>query len=233
MAGRERFPGYGEEDADFLGGVFDKAKLSSKIDKLAKGDLGKALNVAFDNDSPEITIGYVLPLKTDNTKHLALFKDGSIFIIKPKNEFPIYDSNDEWLQETDLETSSALEQDAEEDEEDLASDYHMLFAPSDRPSTFGFSASEFTMDQAVSIVIGNVRVNSKVVCENKTRGSLPKLKEAFGEVMSVAREAKKERETVGRESVSDLVAMLDDEINDSDKPFHHPDEDPPFDSPPK
>jgi hypothetical protein len=230
MAGMERFPGYGKEDTEFLGNVFDKAKLSARIDRLAKGDLGKAMNVAFDDDPDGVTVGYVLPLKTDNTKHLALFKDGSIFIIKPEDQFPIYDPDEEG--QGAGEANADASDNSEEDELDLASGYRTMFSPSDHPYTFGFSTSEYTMDQAVSLVIGNVRGNSKVILENKTYQSIPKLKEAFGQVMSVAREAKKERETAGRDSVRNLVDMLDEEIGDSDKPFHHPDEDPPFDSPP-
>lgn len=163
----------------------------SKKDKLTEAFMEKLIdNTAKPqdvNEGKDDLIGYSLPLDENELKHLLILKNGSIYVTTPNLD-------------------NVISADPNRKMEEIKERYRKQFGLDEQPNSFpslwggvGDWESKYLLSTG----------DYKILSSNKNPGDIEIIKESIKQATRIAREVKRKKEALTKESVSFLFEELD------------------------
>jgi hypothetical protein len=209
MSGKEgpRFPRLNKEEVDFFNSLDFRLKLPETLLKLEREELGRTIGAFYDYgdeeedefDPPE-KVGYVLPLKKDNTQHLMITGVGDILIMEP----------------TPFKGRGKLS----------IEEYKKAFSPNEFDYNIGLPELESDI-QPASMVIQHLRNVVNVKNINNTPEQLGVFTKSFKKALSTAFELKAEKEYAKNKTVASFITIFEESFKDLSKSEEPPQDVPP------
>lgn len=189
-------------DEDFLRSAGERMEgyfpgLSKRIDKLNSEQLGRGIvisNYQTDSSTPPRTelVGYVLPTGNDQREHVIIFKSGDIFVTLPTKAIP----------------NSQTPQEAYDTR------YILKLNPTLNPIEFDARGTYSNVEK----MVGNPNLMrmefwADVEMRNSSSESIPRIMAKVDQAITVAQEAKAERDRAKKESAQQFITRIDELLN--------------------